>query len=295
MLFLPWLSIAVLQIDSFVAFSSSALEGRFGSDYGAIGGNKWLRNALNLPIVLVMGLGLPASLCALRGIKTLWQRPAFARVWLILLPLPAFALYMLFLAPVTYYRHYLPLLPVFCLLAALGVSTLGARYRVPVVALLLVWQGLFALDLVSDYHLDPRRSLPGWYAEQQPGNVLTSYYVNPPPRSGARHALLPDRLYDPRVAIPAQVDALILSENWYDTAFANELNGPRVSDLQRLVKTTPGAAAFYRRVLAGDDPRFRVTQRLRTQSFMPELLAHRWAYGSFTQFVGDIVILEPNR
>lgn len=292
LLLAPWLALLALQSGSFVALTSAGLEGRFGTDYGAIGSNKWLRNGLNLPIVLVIGLGVPASLCALLGLRTLWRQDSFDRAWLVLMPLPAFALYMLFLAPVTYYRHYLPLLPAFCLLAALGVSGLRSAYRGPLVALLLCWQGLLAVDLVSDYHFDPRRALPAWYVAYQPRTVLTSYYVNPPPRTAAGHALLSPAQQNSHAQLLAQADTLILSENWYDTAFANELNGPLTHDLQRLIKTTPSAARFYRRLLAGEDPRFQRVAEFRAPTFMPELLAHRWAYGSFTQFVGDILIFR---
>ena len=88
-------------------------------------------------------------------------------------------------------------------------------------------------------------------------------------------------------------DLLILSENWYDTAFANELNGPLVHDALRLIKTTPEAVSFHRSAIAGEHPFLEPVATLRPPTFMPELLLHRRVYGSFTQFVGDIVILRP--
>ena len=120
--------------------------------------------------------------------------------------------------------------------------------------------------------------------------MLASYYVSPPPRSGASHGLF--RVGDARgnATRLRRADALLLSENWYDTAFANELNGPLVHDPRRLIKTTPEAVRFYRRALAGDHPLLEPVARLRAPTFMPELLLHRAAYGSFTQFVGDIAI-----
>ena len=59
---------------------------------------------------------------------------------------------------------------------------------------------------------------------------------------------------------------LILSENWYDTAFANELNGPFVGNLSRLVKTRPEYARFYRQALAGEHPHLVPEQRSCTGS-----------------------------
>lgn len=288
----PWLAPLALQSDLFVAFSAGGLQGRFGTDYGAIGWHKPLRNLLNVPLVLLIGLGLPAFVMLLPGLRLLWCKTPVDRAWLALLPLPAFALYMLFLAPVTYYRHYLPLLPAACLIAALGALRLGPRFRGVVVPLMLVWQGLLAWDLVSDYARDPRRQLPAWYAEHRPARVLASYYVNPPPDSGARHRLF--RIADTRASGAGlrRADTLILSENWYDTAFANELNGPLVDDPTRLIKTTPEAVDFYRLALAGEHPLLQPVAHMRAPTFMPELLLHRRAYGSFTQFVGDIVIFR---
>ena len=288
----PWLAPLALQSDLFLAFSAGGLEGRFGTGYGAIGWHKPLRNLLNVPLVLLIGLGLPAFLCLLPGLRALWRTATADRAWLVLLPLPAFALYLLFLAPVTYYRHYLPLLPAACLIAALGAAQLAPRLRRVAVPLLLVWQGLLAWDLVTDYRFDPRRALPAWYAQNRPAQVAASYYVSPPPGSGVRHRLF--RVSDVRgsAARLRQADTLILSENWYDTAFANELNGPWVGDPARLIKTTPEAVAFYRRALADEHPLLRQVARLRAPTYMPELLLHRRTYGSFTQFVGDIVIFR---
>ncbi|EAQ96530.2 hypothetical protein KT71_05882 [Congregibacter litoralis KT71] len=288
----PWLAPLLMQVDVFVAFTAGSLEGRFGTDYGAIGWHKWLRNPINVFTVLVMGLGVPAFLGAVYGAGQLWKREAFDRVCLALLPLPAFALYMAFLAPVTYYRHYLPLLPAACLLAALGVSYLRPSRRGLAVALMVLWQALLAMDLVSDYHLDPRRKLIAWYGERSPTRVLVSYYVNPPPDTGAVHRLFRPVDADSRSQRLSRVDAVILSENWYDTAFANELNGPLVHDLSHLIKTTPESARFYRRAIADEHPMLVKREHFRAPSFMPELLLHYTVYGSFTQFVGDIVVFE---
>ncbi|WOJ97639.1 hypothetical protein R0137_03470 [Congregibacter brevis] len=292
MLLAPWLAPALMQVEIFAAFTSAGAEGRFGTDYGAIGWHKWLRNPVNIPVVLVMGLGLPGFVMAVSGLAHLWKSAPLDRAWLALLPLLAFVLYMAFLAPVTYYRHYLPLLPLACLLAAVRVSHWRPPLRAVSVALLLSWQAVLAVDLVTDYHFDPRRDLPKWYAENEPQRVWASYYVNPPPDTGVGHRLFKPAFVRSGSNNLRQSDTLILSENWYDTAFANELNGPLVHDPARLIKTTPESVTFYRRAFAGELPFLVKRARLRAPSYMPELLVHRALYGSFTQFVGDIVILE---
>ena len=295
LLLMPWLAPLLLQVDLFVAFTSAGPEGRFGTDYGAIGWYKLLRNPLNLPIVLTLGLGLPAFVMALEGARRLFKSSCFDHAWLALLPVLAFALYMFLLAPVTYYRHYLPLLPAACLLAALGASYIRRRLLRVVLPLMLCWQGALAADLVTDYHLDPRRELPRWYAQQKPSMVLISYYVSPPKRPEVRHGLFrPDyaAASSPQLR---QADAVILSENWYDTAFANELNGPLVTDPAHLIKTTAEAAEFYRQAVADEHPALSLQAHYRVPSFMPELRLHHAVYGSFTQFVGDILIFEVRR
>ncbi|MEM6773409.1 MAG: phospholipid carrier-dependent glycosyltransferase [Pseudomonadota bacterium] len=281
-----------LYSETFVTYTSGEFTGRFGTGYAAISWHKWLRNPINLPITALIGLGLPGFYFALRGALALYRRETFDRFWLVLLPLPAFALYMAFLAPVTYYRHYLPLLPGLCLLAALGIAQLEPRGRRRAWVLVLSWQVLLAVDLVSDYHLDPRSELRAWVAEARPAVVLSSYYVNPPPVPGLRRGLLSVARAAPSARELGVADYVLLSENWYDTAFANELNGPLVNNPDRLIKTTPAAVSFYRSALAGEHKLLSVEKRFRLPTYMPELLVHRFAYGSFTQFVGDLVVLK---
>ena len=85
-----------------------------------------------------------------------------------------------------------------------------------------------------------------------------------------------------------QAQYLILSENWYATAFANELNGPLTGVPGRLIKTKPEYARFYRDVLGGRHPLLTAERAIELSNFMPELMLHRALYGSFQLFVGDI-------
>ena len=87
----------------------------------------------------------------------------------------------------------------------------------------------------------------------------------------------------------------VLSENWYDTAFANELNGPVVDNLDLLVKTTPEYATFYRQVLAGVHPYLEPHDEYLLSHFMPELRLHRHWYGNFQLFVGDIKVFRVRK
>ncbi len=291
-LLLPPLAWLLCSIDLIASYTTGAMVSSFGSGYAAIGWHKWLRNLLNLPLVLLVGLGLPACLFIPAGVLALARDPGANRAWLCLAPVPVFALYMGFLAPVTYYRHYLPLLPAAALLAALGLFATPWAKRRWFMALFFLWPGLLALDLVGDYHRDPRIALRQWYRDHPQALVLYSYYVNPPAVAAAN-----SRLFRPEYAagdarLLRRAQYLVLSENWYDTAFANELNGPLVGDLSRLVKTRPEYARFYRDALAGRYPYLAGEQLIPVDNFMPELLLHRWFYGTFELFVGDLRIFR---
>ena len=291
-LLLPLLAYGLTQIELFAAYTTGGTAGRFGTGYGAIGWNKWLRNIINVPVVLVVGLGLPACLFLPTGVRAAIAERGTVRLWLCLLPLLVFALFMAFLAPVTYYRHYLALIPVAALLAALGFwrSAVWAG-RPLVLSLFLLWPALLAVDIELDYHRDPRIALRQWYEDKQPERVFHSFYVNPPAQ-GAAHQLFRPEYASGDAAVLRQAQYLILSENWYDTAIANELNGPLTGNLDRLIKTRPDYALFYRQALSGSHPNLQIEQAMDVRNFMPELVLHKIFYGTFQTFVGDIKILR---
>ena len=288
-LLMPVLAYGVCQIDIVAAYTGGGMTGRFGASYGAIGWHKWLRNLVDVPMVLLVGLGLPACLFIPAGIGVIAKGGGNVRAWLCLFPLLVFALYMAFLAPVTYYRHYLALLPVAALVAACGLYATRWAGRRWFMALFFAWPVLLAVDLVQDYHRDPRIELRQWYAEHPDARVLVSFYVSPPASNS--------RIFQPEyafgdAAMLLRAQYLILSENWYDTAFANELNGPVVSDPARLIKTKPEYVEFYRAALAGRHPHLIPEKSIDVKNFMPELLVHRGLYGTFQLFVGDIRIFR---
>jgi hypothetical protein len=288
-LLLPILAYGVFQVDIITTYTASGMNGRFGSGYGSIGWNKWLRNLVNVPVVLVVGLGLPACLFIPAGIAAIARGEGNVRAWLCLFPLLVYLLYMAFVAPVTYYRHYLPLLPVAALVAACGLyATVWARRRWFMV-LFFVWPTLLAVDFVQDYHRDPRTELRQWYTQNRDARVFISFYVSPP--AGNNRLFLPEYAFGDATQL-RQAQYLILSENWYDTAFANELNGPVISDPARLIKTKPEYVAFHRQALAGQHPNLVLEKSIEVKNFMPELLLHRWLYGTFQLFVGDIRIFR---
>ena len=289
-LLLPLAAWVVVQIELIDLYTSSTERGRFGTSYGAIGANKWLRNLVNVPLVLVVGLGLPACLFIHLGVRRLLRREVDLRIWACLLPLLAFLLFMAFLAPVTYYRHYLALLPVAAILSAVGLHASRWSGHRWFLVLFFLWPALLAMDLVADYHRDPRQQLRSWFAQNPGALVLASYYVSPPPHASTQ-LFLPSGTGDD-VRRLKSANYLILSENWYDTAFANELNGPRVDRLDRLVKTTPAFTRFYRQALAGEHPDLELVQKFDVASTMPELLLHRQVYGNFPLFIGDIRIFR---
>lgn len=291
-LLLPPLVYLICTVGIVASYTTGGMTGSFGTGYAAIGWHKWLRNLVNVPLVLIVGLGLPACAFIPAGIGAVIRDKSLPRAWLCLSPLLVFALYMAFVSPVTYYRHYLPLLPAAALLAALGLYAGSWARRRWFMVLFFVWPALLAVDLVADYHSDPRIELRQWYREHPDAQVFFSYYVSPPPA-----AMPGSRLFSPEYAAGdagrmRQAQYLILSENWYDTAFANELNGPFINDPARLVKTRPEYARFYRDALANRHPHLVQEELIAVNNFMPELVLHRQFYGTFQLFVGDLRIFR---
>jgi hypothetical protein len=197
---------------------------------------------------------------------------------------------MLILAPVTYYRHYLPLFPTVALLAAYGLWESRWATRKLFLALFFVYPVLLTVDSEYNYRFDPRRELRPWFAEHGNPRVYTTYYVVPP-RSATRTALFRmDSYVRYGRRYLAAADYLILSENWYDTSYANELNGPIAWNPEWLIKTKPEYVVAYRKILSGQDPNLELEAEFNLTHFTPEFLIHRWLYGSFQLFVGDLRI-----
>lgn len=294
---LPWLAWWMAQTDiSFIQrFTSGYLNGKFGSGFGAIGWNKLDRNLINLPILLIVGLGLPAALLIPRGARQMIRDEHNERLWLCLLPILAWAAYMLFIAPKTTYRHYLPLIPAAALLAAQGYWSFKWARNKLVLGVFILWPALLLLDFELDFHQDTRRQAAKWYQQHPGARVFTNFYVSPPPFHQPPPVLFKEEYAMGNAETLKQGSYLILSENWYETAQAQELNGFRVNNLERLVKTTPERAALYRQILAGQHPNLTLAQEYTVANFMPELLLHKAYYGTFQKFLGDLKIYRISK
>lgn len=158
------------------------------------------------------------------------------RGWLCLAPIALFLAYMMFVAPTTYYRHYLPLIPAAALLASLGLWSTRWSGKRWFLALFFLWPALLMVDIETDYHNDPRIALRGWHERQADPRIYYSYYANLPPQAMANANLFQAEFASGDAMAMRQAHYLVLSENWYDTAFANELNGPYVG-IARTVST----------------------------------------------------------
>ncbi len=291
---MPVIAYLLTQVDVIYDYTTGGMTSNFGSGYAAIGWNKWPRNVLNVFSILIVGLGLPACVFIPAGIRAIARDSANARAWLCMAPVAVFGLYMMFVAPVTYYRHYLALIPAAVLVASLGLWTTSLpkqRWFFPLfLPLFFIWPALLALDIEMDYQRDPRIELRQWYSEHPNDRVFISYYVSPSPAGMRQSSLFRPEYGLGNAQTLKQAHYLILSENWYDTAFANELNGPLTAVPGRLIKTRPEYVEFYRDTLAGNHPTLELERAIDVQNFMPELLLHKWLYGTFQMFVGDIKI-----
>ena len=293
-LLMPVIAWLLSQVGIIASYTTSDMQSHLGTGYAAIGWNKWLRNLVNVPAVLVVGLGLPACVFLPAGIRAISREGSSGLAWLCLAPIAVFALYMAFIAPVTYYRHYLALIPAATLISAYGLWTTSwsrRRWFVPFfLPVFFVWPALLALDMELDHLRDPRVELRSWYEEHPDDRVFFSYFVTPPEKAMAQSKLFfPEYAFGDAERLKFG-NYLILSENWYDTAFANELNGPVISMSERLIKTKPEYVEFYRQTLSGTHPNLKLERAINVQNFMPELVLHKWLYGTFQMFVGDIKI-----
>jgi hypothetical protein len=270
---------------------------RFGTAYGHIGSwRRWIRNGINLPVVHIVGISLPAFIAAVyglkRALKTRREKSVEWRFWLLQTPAACYFSYMFLLAPSTYYRYYLPLFPTVALLAAYGFWESRWATKKWAVVLFVLYPALLTLDSEYNYSHDPRRELAGWLDETPMGRdsgLLKTYYVVGP--KGLEAPLFsPDlyRTYGARYLKGRQY--LVLNESWYDTAFSSELNGPFGWNPEWAIKTTPLHARIYRRILAGKDPALELERAITLKHFTPEMLVHRWCYGSFPLFVSDVMI-----
>jgi len=264
---------------------------RFGTGYANIGTwRRWIRNAVNLPVVHIVGLGLPACLFVWTGLKHALADRVRRPLWLAHAPAAVYGAYMLLLGPITYYRYYLPLFPVTVLLASYGFWESGWSRRKLFLILFLIYPALLTLDSEYNYRNDPRREVRPWYAKHSDARLYATYYVVPPKAAKQVRLFNPDSYLRYGNRYLGAADYLILSENWYDTAFPNELNGPIAWRPEWLIKTTPEYALTYRRILSNQDPSLKLEVEFKLKHFMPEFLLHRLFYGSFQLFVGDLRI-----
>ncbi|TDG11625.1 hypothetical protein E2F43_18100 [Seongchinamella unica] len=294
---IPWVAWGIAQTDiAFLkSFTTGYLNGKFGSGFGAIGWNKLDRNLLNLPVLLIVGLGLPAALLIPRGVVQMIRDQRNVRLWLCLLPILAWTAYMLLIAPKTTYRHYLPLIPATALLAAQGYWSLKWAHNKLLLAAFFLWPALLLIDFELDFHQDTRRQAVHWYQQHAGAKVFHTFYASPPPFHRPSPVLFKEEYAMGDASVLRQGDYLVLSENWYETAQAQELNGFRVTNLERLVKTTPERAALYRQILAGRHPDLTLVQDYTVSNFMPELVLHKVYYGTFQKFVGDLKIYRISK
>lgn len=265
---------------------------RFGSGYGQIGvWRRWIRNLVNVPVFHAVALGIPACLFVWPGLRTVWGDSGGRRLYLVHASIAAYLAYLIVLGPVTYYRYYLPLLPAAVLLGARGFWDSRYSKRPLWVALFLIYPVLMTIDSEFNFRNDPRRELREWMEDKRGKIFYVTYYVNPPP--GIKAGLFrPGQYARLGKAYLRPADYLILSENWYDTAFANELNGPVAWKPEWLIKTRPVAARTYRRILSGEDPNLEPVASFEPRRVMPEFVLHRLFYGSFPLFVGDVNVFR---
>lgn len=301
---LDWLSDAVAQRKGMLWGPET--RPNFGTGYGHIGTwRRWIRNAINLPVVHIVGIGLPAFIAAVYGLKLAWNSRTEDkqrwRLWMLQAPAVAYFAYMLLLAPPTYYRYYLPLFPTVALLAAYGFwESRWSAYKIAV-GLFVLYPALLMVDSEYNYANDPRNRVAKWIDTTPNGRdskIMATYYHGlPSDVKIASFTYVPQRetdaldMYEKYGAtFLKQAEYLIMNESWYDTAFCNELNGPFGLWPEWCIKTTEQSARIYRKIISGEEPALELEEAFTLTHFTPEMLVHRFFYGSFPLFASDVMI-----
>lgn len=284
----------------------------FGTGYGHIGTwRRWIRNAINLPVVHIVGISLPAFVAAVYGLRRAWNSKTedkqLWRLWLLQAPAVGYFAYMLLVAPPTYYRYYLPLLPTVALLAAYGFWESRWSTHKLVAALFVLYPALLTLDSEYNYANSPRDKVVAWvdslpegretkcfgtFYHGLPANMRVAPFHYQPlrGRDGREVADSLDKYEHYGATFLKQADYLIMNESWYDTAFCNELNGPFGLWPEWCIKTTEQSARIYRKILSGEEPALELEEAFTLTHFTPEMLVHRMFYGSFPLFASDVMI-----
>jgi len=190
-------------------------------------------------------LHYPAFLLVLLGFAWLWRhgRAHFWQLGLTLaLPIAAMGAYSFFIKPVYLSRLFLWLGPLGMVLVALGIASLRPRWRLPVLALIVVLSGWSTLNFYRSQTEDWRGMLAGVARDARPGDLILAfpnevqmpvqYYMRPGTPAAARA---------PVVYLPGPFPALGLARRYTGNSGA-----PNVApaDIERLQTLLPA----YRRV-----------------------------------------------
>jgi mannosyltransferase len=177
-------------------------------------------------------LHYPAALLVLFGLAWLWRR-ARAQFWLLLcvltLPVLALAGYSWLVKPLFLSRLFLWLGPAGMVLAALGVATLPARWRAPVVAAILALS-LFAVLGFYRYQTENWRSLlSGLAHDRRPGDLVLAF---------PNEVQMPVAYYLPRAAViylPGPFPAMGLARPYVSNPGAPAIAAEDVARLRTLL------------------------------------------------------------
>jgi mannosyltransferase len=190
-------------------------------------------------------LHYPAMLLVLLGFAWLWQH-ARAHFWqfgcTMALPILAMGAYSFFIKPVFLSRLFLWLGPLGMVLVALGITYLPARWRLPVLGVVLALAGWSTLGFYRSQTEDWRGLLKGVARDARPGDLILAfpnevqmpvmYYMRPGTPAAAQAPVL---------YLPGPFPALHLPRRYIGNSGA-----PNVAqaDIDRLQTLLPG----YRRV-----------------------------------------------
>lgn len=262
--------------------------------------NKWL-NPFTYFFQILTGMGLFSFIFVIIGFLV---RPHFLSYfknddkinwWLktvLFLPFLIYFFAICFL-DTPFSRHLLPLVPVLCLIAAHGLSTvveklLKKEYFKTVTAmclLLIVYQATYNYSIQYYFDNDPRFKAKRWAQKHIPNNA---------PIGASRYNYLPEG----KSRLPniqnhfSDADYLILHEAYYYRYFRSELNPFKpVKDINQVYRGSERNFRNLKNLFDGKLP-FTLVKEYRVKAYTPELILHKKLLGTFPHFLGDVLIYK---
>ena len=257
----------------------------------AVRGHTYYWNPVVLAILLLVGVGLPLAVLAIRGMVAVGneKRKYCSFDWLVVwAPTSGYVLNFLMVS-VLFPRHVLPILPALCLMMAVGWNGwrwIKGRSRNVVWTVIAVWgmyQGAYLYTIERAYWRDTRQGMDDWLQRT-------------PSLSGARiHGPTYIQLHAWQAMPPSsrleKSTHVLIHEGDYWRYLRSPIHPfDRRVPIERVYRRGQHGEFYWS--LVRDRTSFKEIHREPWRALTPELMIYKRFWGSFPEFVGDTVLYE---